>query len=104
VAKIRPLDLQQAETTPESLIQSNLQRFTQQLEENPLLSGRLIEGVVLLLAAPTAINHRLGRKPQGWHVVDIESGGVPTIARTVWDDKTITLTTTANCTVNLWVF
>lgn len=44
------------------------------------------------------IQHKLGRQPVGWTLIDV-TGGYPSFVRTAWNDKTITIvsqnTTTA---------
>lgn len=102
--KIKPLEIQQPADLNTTLSTAHLQNFTHQIESNPLISGRLIEGVVLTLAAPVIINHRLGKRPQGWIIVDVQSAGTPIIKRTAWDNLTLTLATSADCTVSIWVF
>lgn len=51
----------------------------------------------------TVINHKLGRKPQGYLIADINSAA--TIYRSEpFNDLTLTLTSNAATTVTLWVF
>lgn len=72
---------------------------------NPLIDGLLIEGISLSNGT-TVVNHLLGRKLQGWFIVGINA------AATVFDNQatnqmpqlTLSLTSNAACTVNLWVF
>ena len=91
-----------------ALIQQNVQKFVRPLEENPLLSGRFIEGVVLVHGATTAVQHKLNRQPRGWFLCDITGDMLESIGRTAWDTQTITFnvtsTGTADITVSLWVF
>ena len=72
---------------------------------NPLVQGQLLTGVALINGT-TVVNHKLGRKLQGWMLAGINA------AATVYDNQatnqtpqlTLSLTSNAVCTVNLWVF
>lgn len=72
---------------------------------NPLVKGQLLTGVELSTGV-NAINHKLGRKLQGWIVVGID--GVAEIYDTQRTNQmqqlTLNLTSDADVTVNLWVF
>lgn len=74
---------------------------------NPLLANPVTKVTFLnnvaLSNGSTVINHLLGRKMQGWFIVDIT--GAATIYRSSpLNDKTLTLTSSAAVTVNLGVF
>lgn len=75
------------------------------LLSNPALSGLILSGVVLGNGTST-INHKLGRKLQGWFIVGINA--VAAIydqqASNQMADKTLVLVSNAACTVNLYVF
>lgn len=72
---------------------------------NPIVNGRLIEGVELINGT-TVINHGLGRNLRGWIIVSIDA------AATVYDNQatnqmsqlTLSLTSSAAANCNLWVF
>lgn len=69
----------------------------------PLLSGNLISDISLTASTPKAINHLLQQMPQGWFLVDNTANAV------VWraadfTTTTITLESSANTTISLWVF
>lgn len=69
----------------------------------PILDGNLIEDIVLVASTPQAINHLLQRMQQGWFIVD------NTANCAVWrtkplNDTTITLESSANSTISIWVF
>jgi hypothetical protein len=68
----------------------------------PFLSGLLIKDVDLINGV-TVVNHRLGRKLQGWFIVDVDAG-VDIYRSAPLNDRTLTLTSGADCTVSLWVF
>lgn len=70
---------------------------------NPLVNGLLISGVSLKSSAPTVVNHTLGRQMQGWVLADQTADAV------VWrsaplNNLTLTLSTSADTSVSLWVF
>lgn len=72
---------------------------------NPLTQGQLLPNQVLINGT-TVINHRLGRKLVGWFVVGINSTAA------IYDNQatnqtpqlTLSLTSNASVTINLWVF
>ncbi len=74
---------------------------------NPILDGRLVEGIVLTAAVFTNVPHKLGRKVRGFFIADRNAQA------TVWRDpstanpdeaKFLRLTTDATVTINLWVY
>lgn len=99
--KLKPfLKLKIMERTVDQF-QSNVEKFLRQLTPNIFLKGVLIEDVSVTTAA-TTINHKLGKQPQGWLILDQDTNA--TVWRTSWDSESITLDTSANCTITLWVF
>lgn len=72
---------------------------------NALVQGQMISGVALINGT-TMVNHRLGRRLQGWFIVGIDA------AATVFDNQasnqtpqlTLSLTSNAVATANVWVF
>lgn len=69
---------------------------------NKITQGQMITGVSLINGAVT-FNHLLGRKMIGWIIVDVDAAA--TIYRSQpLNDITLTLTSNAVATVNLWVF
>lgn len=72
------------------------------LLKNPVCIGNLIPGIALI-SGDTVINHRLGRKMQGWIVSDI-TGAASIYRSKPLNDKTLTLTSNAIVTVSLYVF
>lgn len=69
----------------------------------PFLSGNQISDVVLTASTPLAISHLLQRMPQGWFLTDNTANAV------IWrteplNNLTITLESSANTTISLWVF
>ncbi len=76
-------------------------------EINPVLALPIVQGFLLsniaLINGETTINHLLGRKMIGWIIVDIDTGAAVYRSKP-YNDKTLTLTSGASCTVSLWVF
>ena len=69
----------------------------------PLLQGKFLKAEVLKAASPVVIEHGLGRLPQGWIIVDRNAAATP--YRSAPNTKqTITLSTSADVTVTLWIF
>jgi hypothetical protein len=73
----------------------------------PVLSQPFNNGVLLqeveLSTGTNKINHKLGRKPQGWVVVD--QNAAATVYRSApFNALTLTLTASAGVTVSLHVF
>jgi hypothetical protein len=85
-----------------------IEDFTKQVSDCPLVSGRLIENIVIQATAPVTINHGLGRQPRGWIVTDQTDATNPTLflERTSWDDKTLVLYSdmAGARTISIWVF
>lgn len=69
---------------------------------NPLNNASILEDVPLRIGV-NVINHKLGRKMQGWFLTDIQ--GAATIYRSAaFNSLTLILTSDATVTVNLGVF
>lgn len=69
----------------------------------PILQGIQIDNVVLTMSTPRVINHLLQRKPQGWFLVDNDSDS--TVWRTEpFNNLTLTLESSADTTVSIWVY
>lgn len=67
-----------------------------------LLDGVYLEGVSLN-SGVTTVNHKLGRKPQGYILCDQDAAA--SIYRSQpFNDLTLTLTSSAAVTVAIWVF
>lgn len=74
---------------------------------NPLLAQPMSSGLILkdvaLISGTTVVNHLLGRKIQGWFVVD--SNAAATVYRSAAKNAlTLSLTSSAAVTVDLFVF
>lgn len=77
---------------------------------NPLLKNPIVNGIALpnieLINGTNIINHRLGRKLQGWLITSIDA------AATIYDaqkinqhpEQTLVLISNANCEVNIYAY
>ncbi len=69
----------------------------------PILSGNKIDNIVLLQGVPKVVNHLLQRMPQGFILLDNTSNS--SIWRTApFNDLTMTLESTFDNTISIWVF
>jgi hypothetical protein len=69
----------------------------------PLVNGAMVSHTFTGVAAAQSFAHKLGRTPVGWLVVDVDTPAA-TFHRTAWNDQTITIDPSVNCTVTFWVF
>jgi hypothetical protein len=74
---------------------------------NPLLGNILTQGSLLpmqkLVNGSTMFNHYLGKQMTGWILVD--QNALANIYRSApLNSQTLTLTSSAPCTVSLWIF
>jgi hypothetical protein len=90
-------------TLPEEVkdLENNVKDVLDQITGIRLLDGRLIQDVALLSGA-NRIAHVLGRKPQGFIIVNRNSSAI--VWQTNIDTLFITLNASANITVSLWIF
>lgn len=82
---------------------NSVAEFVRPLELNPILDGRIIEGVVIGTSA-TDIPHKLGRKWAGWFVVSRTSGVVPYETTQTNETTFLTLIAASQTTVDIYVF
>lgn len=76
-------------------------------ELNPVLANPLVNGIfrkgIALINGVTTINHLLGRKQQGFIITDIN--GAALVYRSLpFNNLTLTLTSNATVTVDLYIF
>lgn len=69
----------------------------------PILNGNMIVDIDLTASTPRAINHLLQRMPQGWVLTDNTANAV------IWraadfNNFAITLESSADTTISIWVF
>lgn len=87
-------------------LQSNIDTAFSQIQQIPPLRGALLTGVLLTSGQDNIINHGLGRAYQGFVVARLSADS------RVWESSTtnvqpttqIIIRSSANCTVNLWVY
>lgn len=71
------------------------------LSKNTLIDGVQIDGLIITTVGLT-LPHQLKRQPLGWFVVDTTAAA--TVYRSAWDDKNITLVSSATTTVSIWIY
>jgi hypothetical protein len=99
------LKLIQANLPEVNKLQENVKNFVAQLN-GQLLSGNILSSIALDAAATVDVPHQLGRAYQGWIVLDQDGSAI------IWRDasstsdraKFLPLKTSADVTINLWVF
>jgi hypothetical protein len=91
---------------PLSFIQDNVENFTRQLQQKPIIEGRHIRKISLLKNTDKVINHGLGRDLLGWHVTDKNVSADIFRSATVNQapHNTIILQANADVMIDLWVF
>lgn len=68
---------------------------------NLLINGQLLSNIALANGT-TAVDHKLGRMPNGWFLVSPQ--GAATVYQTAVNNLTLTLSSNAAITTALWVF
>lgn len=99
------LPIYQSDSTEMGMLQTNWAQQLNPLIANPMLQGQLIRNVALINGT-TEVNHRLGRKLQGWVLTRQRA------AAGIYDDQdtnsmpqlTLTLISDAAVVVDLYVF
>lgn len=73
---------------------------------NPLVNGFVLNDITLLSSGPNVINHKLGRKLQGWIIVGVNAQVFIYDAQATNQTPALTLVlfTSSDCKVNLYVF
>lgn len=82
-------------------LQENVYQFLNQI--NPVITSGVLITSVNVGTSPSKIEHKLGRTPQGFYVVDKNSNS------NVWrssisDNRYLTLTASTPSTISIWVF
>lgn len=83
------------------LIQNNIQKAVTSLQSSPFQGGNYLTDISVLTGTPKIINHKLGRTPVIWALGDNNANAV--VWRSAWTETTITLNSSADCTISLWV-
>ena len=73
--------------------------------ESPIVKGQLLTGIDLIVG-DNSVNHKLGRKLQGWIIVGIDglASIYDTQASNQMPNLTLNLVSDGEVTVNMWVF
>lgn len=96
IQKVRGLD------QPINRMQDNIINALQPLLTSEINYGIIIKDIILDGTNPVSVDHRLGRQPQGWFIVDITAASG--IFREAWDTRTITLNASAATTISIYLF
>jgi hypothetical protein len=83
------------------LIQDNVSQAFRESDAQPMSQGVLISNVALTSGQDNPVSHGLRSTPTRWVILDVNAQA--TIWRTAWDEANLTLHTSANCTVSVWV-
>lgn len=84
------------------MMQNAWARFLNPWLKNPFSSGVYLKDLSLV-SGSNVINHKLGRAPQGWIIIDIQAA--QTLYRSAaFNDLTLTLTASGNVIASLYVF
>lgn len=86
--------------------QEKIAKLRKEQENNLLRDGNLIENVALDTTVSTFVSHKLGKKYQGYVIVEKDANAVIYTDTATEFDKTkfLKLKTSANTTVTIWVF
>jgi hypothetical protein len=92
--------------TDTAKLQARLVEFFTPIQNCDLIDGVRLVSITLTAGSENAIDHKLGRELLGWIMVRNRANA------TVWDtqdankfkDKTLSLNTSADTVVDLWVF
>jgi hypothetical protein len=87
-------------------VQSNVEQLIEPVLNSQIINGVLLKNVILDASIVNQVSHKLGRKPQGWLIVRQRANSI------IWDaqdtntkaNRTLTLSCSANVTIDLWVF
>ena len=82
-------------------VQDNFIKWTRGIATLEILKGRLIQDISLTTGS-NSIEHKLGRTPLGWIVVDRD--GTATVYKSSANSRTLELTSSGSVDISLWVF
>jgi hypothetical protein len=85
-------------------LQDALSRVFNSLLSKPLIDGRLLNGIELLSSGSNQVNHGLGQSVRGWIVVSQNADARIWESTSDLPNTTLTLETSNDVTVNLWLF
>lgn len=96
------LPIFQSDSQPLQLMQTRWASELNPFLKLPISSPSLLSNISIV-SGVNVINHRLGRKPQGWIVSDINAA-VTLFRSADFNDLTLTLTSSGAATVALMVY
>lgn len=83
-----------------SKLVSWVKEYLDQFSANTFIRGEYL--TLTVEATGTSVPHRLGEVPAGWIIVDRDTGA--NVWRTSWNDRIISLQSSAKITLTIWVF
>lgn len=106
MAGVKTLKKLSSENPETNKIQDNTQAALDPVLKSPLLNGTLLQNIKLQVSKNNDVDHKLNRNLRGWILVRQRAEA------TIWDlqdsnnlsKKTLRLRTTADVTVDIWVF
>lgn len=84
-------------------VQDNIDEATTKTRGLPQVKGRKLI-VEMPAAGDVLVEHKLGKKPEGWHVQKAYGAGDPSFREASSDSRFITFTSASECTVEFWIF
>jgi hypothetical protein len=84
-------------------VQQNVEKATKEARAMPQTKGRKIT-VHMPASGRETVNHKLGRKPEGYNVTRITGTASPNFWEVNSNKRTIVFESTAQCLVELWVY
>ncbi len=82
---------------------TSLQRSIDSVTQSPIIAGQLLESIPLSGIAKR-VAHKLGRKPLGWIIVNQDENATVYSSQDAKPELFLTLTSSADVVVSLWVF
>lgn len=84
------------------MAQSQWPQVIDPVVNNQLNQGQLI-GPIALISGTNVINHKLGRNQLGWIITDQDAAS-SIYRNAVFNNLTLSLSSSAPCNISLWVF
>ena len=84
-------------------VQANLDQLWTQLSLNPFVTGQWLKSQALANGT-TKLSHSLGRLPQGWIITNVNGAATIYLASNSLTTTSLSLTSSAAVTVDIWVF
>ena len=90
-------------------LQANVEKILTPLSRTPYFDGVLLENITVTAGGVTNVEHKLGRKVRGYFITSKSTTAsiVDYLNNTAFDsqrDLYLSLSTTADCVVNIWIF